>query len=621
MRRSLVVLSLLALSFALAACGSSDGDDGTGDGPVTPSRVPAQAHLLDFPTSIDLWQDGAGGVMGFLEGMPINLQGVRALVVYTDGYQRIETDVRQFTIDPPVYTLTATRAGSANLTTRATPWGQVGDTFGGTERTDGVEEYILTLVVGTRAFHFEITNDTVIAAGHHGAIGHVQPLINVELFGSMSHLDFFVDDVPQFPSSLILQGVWGRPDANQADWYRARFPYPNIYPWRWVFNEDAFAEQNPGVLMQFGSWGDITGDGWDPAGGDWEGLRIPVRNLWQVYRIEFDPPELVFAEPIFFDDPFLLGAAAEGWRLENWTRGVLGGNTLVVHYRGGFGATPPPPRSFPFADFANFQTVQSGQWGIWAAPTITFETGTAADAQDFGDGLGVRRPSAELNPASIEFGWSDWLRTANQRISIRYRSAPPVVVRVPIYNALASIEVTSPELVVLNGFGAIDVRPEGQTEFLRRVTILGNYTQNLGGPPAQRDIQAAMAAGRMRGIVSPSADGTADTTATEGTPLIGHGGWFNTVGTDIDEGVALTTNIHQMGSASSEWMHPTLFTQRNSNLFFTAGTTRNIRVEVQPQLLQQAGSTGVNADPSQSRATRNVNVPFGLLNYTWTPPN
>jgi hypothetical protein len=76
-----------------------------------------------------------------------------------------------------------------------------------------------------------------------------------------------------------------------------------------------------------------------------------------------------------------------------------------------------------------------------------------------------------------------------------------------------------------------------------------------------------------------------------------------------------------MGSASSEWMHPNLFTQRNSNLFFTAGTTRNIRVEVQPQLLQQGGFTGVNADPSQSRATRNVNVPFGLLNYTWTPPN
>jgi hypothetical protein len=592
--------------------------------------------------------------MGFLEGMPINLDGVRVLVIYSDGTSGIVTDIRNFTISPSVYTLdtrtiitdanppgmdeiNAMNVG-ANHVRRVMPWtlatatvsgrtfastqlDGVGSTFGSTTRGPGAGFYTLTmnLGIGTTPFTFFINNDTV-AAGFHAAIGHVQPLINVELFGDMKDRDFFVDDLPDFAPGLILQGVWGNPHSNQADWRRERLPQPSTYRWRWVLNADGFGDvqgaQDPGVLLQIGSWGDVTGEGWD-ASRPWTGLRIPVRTLWQVERMEFDPPELVFSEPVFFDDPFLLGDASEGWRFENWTRGVLRENTLVVHYRGGPGVTPPTPRRFPFADFTNLVTTDpmDPTWGIWSAPTILFHTGQASDTNDFSDGLGERRPSAHEQPGHVDFGWSNWLINANQRITIRYRSAPPITVRIPVYNALASIEVTSANPVVLNGFGAVDVRPEGQTEFLRQVVITGTYTQNLGGAPVQRDILASQAAGRLRGDIMPAGTSanTVPVNATGG--IIGVNGSVETAGVNnIGANVAVATNIHGAGASASDWMNPNIFTQRNSTAFFDTGATRNVRVEVQPQLL------GTNAT-TQSRTSRNANFPIGMVNYTFVPGN
>jgi hypothetical protein len=493
-----------------------------------------------------------------------------------------------------------------------------GDTFGGTARGPGVAFYTLTmnLGVGTTPFTFFIANDTVVGSAD-AAIGHVQPLINVELFGDMSDRDFFVDELPIFPGNIILQGVWGNPLAHQSDWHRERLPQPTIYAWRWVFNEGGFATQDPGVLLQIGTWGDVTGQGWIP-GNPWEGLRIPVRNLWQVERMEFDPPELVFSEPIFFDDPFFLGSEEEGWRIENWTRGVLRENTLVVHYRGGPGVTPPAPRRFSFADFTNLQTTdpddpQAG-WGIWSAPIIRFDTGPVLSSTYNGVSVGgvMMRTSAHDNADSPALGWSNWLTNANQRITIRYRSAPPITVRVPIYNQLTSIAVTSAAPVVLNGFGVVDVRSEGQSEFLNQVVITGTFSQNLGGAPVERDILASIATGRMRGAVTPPGTDAA-TSPSAGTLIAAFGVVENMNNAPMTSpgpagvGFTVATNIHQGGLNANGWMNPSIFTTANSNNFFNNGVTRNVRVEVQPQLL--------GTDGTQTSRTRNTNFPIGMVNF------
>jgi len=349
--------------------------------------------------------------------------------------------------------------------------------------------------------------------------------------------------------------------------------------------------------MEFGTWGNVAvADpilGADP--GDIQGLRIPVRNLWQVDRIEFDPPELQFARPIFFDDPTLVGAPEEGFRLENWTRDILAGNTLVVHYRGGPGTTPPAPRRFSFEDFAlhHEQISTPGDWGVWARPTIAFLTNERPGAPDGQD----RRHCATIDPDDPESGWTAWVAArANQRLTIRYRSAPPITVHVPIFNVLTSIEVTSAEPVIMNGFGAVDHRRDTQREFLDRVVITGTYTLNLDGSTTTRDILAALAAGTKRGRVSEAVE--AEST---GTPMDG--------GTTLDpltRSRAVATSVHLNGTADSRDMNPAIFTTSNSNAFLNAGTTRNIRVEVQPQLLG-----GVQ------RATRSVNFPIGLINWVY----
>ena len=629
-RRSLVVLSLLALSFALAACGSSDdGDGGDAGGAVTPSRVPSSAILLDFPFQRDLWLDGQGGVMGLLEGMPVNLEGTAIQLTYTDGleprtrvvYYSAATS-HMFSIDPPFYTLhtdpqTFANAPNRNHLGRGI---EVGAVVAETTRGFGPTQHTLTLVTGVSAFNFTITNDTVRNPLHDAAMGHVQPLIHVDLVGNLLDRDFFVDEVPSFPAGMIFQGVWGTVHAGQGDWHRARLPNPSYYHWRWVFNEPGFAGQRPGLLMQFATWGDVRGDGTDPSGGPiftipgedpWTGLRIPVRNIWQVESITFDPPDLNWGpDPIFFDDPTLFGMPGEGWSFENWTRGVLGGNTMVVTYVGAPGSTPPEPRRFPFSEFGHFETAPEDGWGVWSAPVLRFYTGTIA--------LG-NRACVTTRPDDNLLGWSNWLVTANQRITIYYRSAAPVEIRVPFFNALASISVEpipGVELVVLNGFDVVDFRQEGQAEFLSRVVVTGHYTHNLTDETTTRNIQEALATGRMRGAITPPANNAA-TAPSAGNPLFGLNGSVANMaagtiappaGAPANTGFALATSIHAGGTALSHWMNPTIFTERNSNLFNTAGTTRNIRVEVQPQLL----GTGT---AQTTRPARNAVLAIGLLNY------
>jgi hypothetical protein len=88
-RRSLVILSLLALVFA--ACGSSSDDNGNGgNGPVVPPAGPTVVaiNILRQPSVVS-WQ-----------GAPPDLTDLIAEITWSNGDVKIETDITKFTTTP-----------------------------------------------------------------------------------------------------------------------------------------------------------------------------------------------------------------------------------------------------------------------------------------------------------------------------------------------------------------------------------------------------------------------------------------------------------------------------------------------------------------------------------------
>ena len=88
-RRSLVILSLIALAFA--SCGDSDsGDPSTPVIPIEPTRLIVGMELIDPPAEFNV---------AVYEGMPVNLAGIRVIARYADGQYEYLTNPNLFICD------------------------------------------------------------------------------------------------------------------------------------------------------------------------------------------------------------------------------------------------------------------------------------------------------------------------------------------------------------------------------------------------------------------------------------------------------------------------------------------------------------------------------------------
>jgi len=101
-RRSLVILSLFALAFAVASCSSDSGSGNTDPtevptGPVEPTEPPVKAAVAVQSITVL-----AHPKVPSFEGAYPDLTGLKVMVKWTDGTEDVKTDLDLFTVHPPV---------------------------------------------------------------------------------------------------------------------------------------------------------------------------------------------------------------------------------------------------------------------------------------------------------------------------------------------------------------------------------------------------------------------------------------------------------------------------------------------------------------------------------------
>jgi hypothetical protein len=386
-------------------------------------------------------------------------------------------------------------------------------TYGdGVYRTTGFDRHVLKFTYGNFSKDFVINNDRRGTAGNmDGAIGWVQPVMNVFHTGQLTKLDYYVDEKPQLPGGIRLYAEYGDSRAANASWHHVELTqFINLYPWRWVWNNPlGYVDQDPGVLLNVGSWGNMDGTVVDTYG--LTGRRIPVRNLWQVDTVEWYPEIPNFAgDPLYFDDPTIFGVRGDGFHEDNWLKGVLGDYSIRVTYRGQTGTTPGAPRIFPLSEFGimtwcpwsiyevTFGLPGKHQSGLWDVPTLRFFAHmTRQDSTNCG--LAVDREGDDRARTL----WRNWLRNADfQRVQIEYREVRTTAVRVPFFEILESIEVeniTEQDPIIMQGVRMVDNRMDMQPEFFERVRLTAYYRHNITGELCPgREIKKAIQQRRAR---------------------------------------------------------------------------------------------------------------------------
>jgi hypothetical protein len=226
-----------------------------------------------------------------------------------------------------------------------------------------------------------------------------------------------------------------------------------------------------------------------------EGLRVPVANLFQVVRVEF-ATEPTFPNPIFFDDPTLIGLLADGFDPTKWQTEVLAGTRIRVVYSNGTN------REWSVADVAtlNMQSWshQSGG-GIWVVPTLRWTVPRSVTNLAAGECA-----AEESEAASSADPWVAWATNRTPQLTVEHRGRS-VSIPVPIFTTLTGIDAVSRsgELVVMNGMDQVWHRPNGQNEFLGMVKLTATYSQNFDSSvtATREDVIADIDAGICRSVI------------------------------------------------------------------------------------------------------------------------
>jgi hypothetical protein len=412
-------------------------------------------------------------------------------------------------------------------------------------------------------------------------MGYVEPLIHAVNTNPLSVRSYRVDD----PVNLSGARVWGQyglasgtDAAAQPDWETIDITaHSRLWPWRWVNNnnliEATFPVQNPGVLLQIGTWGNL--DSTIP-GGFMHGLRIAVDNLWAVETIEWDPEPNFSSFDIFFDDPTMIGIEDDGFLVSRWIE-ALGDSRVKIVYDGN-GAD----RHVHVRDFAIGLDPQRVQWGgfgwfdpwgsgvdsgPWHPPTLNWFSDIDPVTREFID-------CAHGN--DDEDMWTEWVTNRRfQRVSVTYRNQV-VHVRVPMFSRLEYLEIESLDppggTPVMNGRSWEDAREDGEPEFFQKVRVSAVYSHNIdeGRTGTRPDLMAAFAGGRIR--------------------------WDGTTR-------PIRTNV--MDETDPSKINDQIFNLRNSRRWEEEGTGRAVRVFYEPR------------DPNMStRAERRGEIIVGQRNYT-----
>jgi hypothetical protein len=487
-----------------------NGNGGNGGNGGTPSREPVSVALIDFPYVEDRWL--SEGIMGAFEGTPVDLSGTVVEVLYRDGHRELisyDNNPGYFTIWPPIYML--------NWATVALDGpGEPGETYGTTGRTNGVNRYWLTFNKGGLVEQFAVTNG-LRANPTQIAIGHVQPLIDAHWVAPLTRQDYRVDDAVNIGGAQIT-GWYGTVGATRIDWHPVNLtPYIELYQWRWVWNNFAqFVGQEPGVLFRIGTWGDFNRTG----GTALTGLRMPVRNLYQVEEIDWVTEPAFDGEPIFFDDPLFIGGA---FSMRAWEEIILANVELRIEYSGD-GAT----RTIRIDRFADLRTPH------WTDGMTADQSWGGQDAQGFHSGIWEIPQLRWLNVAQTgpAASWLIWVGDDAQHIDVRYRLRDTDPVRVPVYTELREIEIVNisdEDPIVMEGRSFVDGRGDREREFLHKIQVNGLYIRiDDNGDEAELervDLQQAMMDGRM---MSGGVGGSLWTNIRPGGARAGNPNLFNT---------------------------------------------------------------------------------------------
>ena len=340
-RRSLVVLSVVALAFSFAACGDDSGSgSGGGGGDSVDTREVIAITVITQPSILTSSTTFAH------EGLPVDLTGIRAVVRYADNTTRTVTDPSEFYVNPPVFI----RHGSAG--------------------TGEPREYQIGLSMGGISAPLTVPDNKLryLLPGMEG----------IRYTGNISNREFYSDDLPDF-SGITVElrhfeggGSVGR-EAGTERRQQTRFTVPRNYAY-WAYSTPGTA--NPFIIIAIPT---INVANATNAPNDFDFtqyyIEIPVGAIWFADSITVTPGTY---DPVFFDD-------YDQFRFNNATmtsvaqvNGILNsfdpngadgkwlerlraaGSTITVTYRGGAPAT----KTFTFDEAMSMRPGVVGEGGL-----------------------------------------------------------------------------------------------------------------------------------------------------------------------------------------------------------------------------------------------------------------
>ena len=177
-RRSLVILSLFALVFAVA-CNNQSAGGGGDDGYVDPNAgsIPLEVILVSAPSVFT--NTTPNNLYRLREGMPVDLTGARALVRFTNGDVTEYNNASDFSIYPPYYISTPEGTGPSGGA-----W--VRPTY--TLFLHGQGRYAAGMVATWPGTPLQFP------------AGTVRPIEQLHYTGSLDKRAYFSDDLPDFSS-------------------------------------------------------------------------------------------------------------------------------------------------------------------------------------------------------------------------------------------------------------------------------------------------------------------------------------------------------------------------------------------------------------------------------------
>ena len=424
-RRSLVILSVVALAFAFVACGDDSGDgDGVPGDQLLGGRV-AGISIIQAPTNTS----STSATQTVFEGLPVDLTGIRVAVIYDDNSRTFLDASYPFIVDPPI-----------NIRTGTTPRTyRVGYEVGGFTHwaSYSYAPHSIRPLLGSRV-------------GGTGSEG-------IRYTGRLTTREYYSDDVPNFngvtielrhPRNAVTSGIVTEVDHENA--LQTPFAVPRAFPY-WSF---ALEYESPTLNLIIPTQDPriATTDDWFPPTIGAPALdltsnyiRIPIDNIWYAERIEIETP--TFASPIFID-----GADVhQGMTL-------LSGVTSRMNPNGvGPGASLGTART----NYATDLTATEQQY----AQIIGFPSSWLTDTNRWGQ---WRNRGA----------WTLRFREANPTVTVYYRGAPA-----PRTWTFQEVMASRPQS--LNSTGQVNQTGQQATGWDHMVTVIGplNHAAAAGPEP------------------------------------------------------------------------------------------------------------------------------------------